>query len=116
MTLVVKLILDGVEVDEVAHACARVPSHVVCVHVDFSEELDHFVSVCDVGLCARCGSGQAGSAFILAIGLGGGHLGKRKRVGDLEDAVLFHANKASGGGGREQLAARGCDLDCDLFS
>jgi hypothetical protein len=121
LVLVVELVLDGVEVDEVAHARARVPAHVVGVHIHFPEELDHLVAVCDVLLGPGSAGGEVGSLVILVVvvavaGVDVRDCGLRegKRICDFEHAVLFHAHQAARGQGREGLSARSGDLDCDL--
>jgi hypothetical protein len=99
LVLVVELVLDGVQVDEVAHARARVPADVVCVHVHFPEELDHLVAICDVLLGARSSSGEVGSLVVLVvvvavarIRLCSSDLRERERICDFEHAVLLHAH------------------------
>jgi len=114
LALVVELVLDGVEVDEVAHARARVPAHVVRVHVDFPEELDHLVAVRDVGLETWGARSEVGRGLVLAVRLRSGGFGEGKRVCNFEDAVLLHADQAAGSQGWERLAAGGGDLDRDL--
>lgn len=115
LALVVELVLDGVQVDEVAHAGACVPAHIVRVHVDLAQELDHLVAIGDVLFGAGSSGGKAGSRVVLAVF--GGHmsdLGERERICDFEDAVLLHADDAARGEGWERFAACGSNLDCDL--
>lgn len=112
--LVEVLILDGLEVDKVAHAGAGVPADVVGVHVDFAQKLDHLVAVCDVLLSAGSRSSSVAGRVALAIAGGGGRLGEGERVGDLEDAVLLHAHQASRRYAGERLAAGRRKLDSHL--
>ena len=112
--LVEVLVLDGLEVDKVAHAGACEPTDVVRVHIDLAQELDHLVAVCDVLLGAGSRSSQVAGRVTLAIVGGGGRLGEGERVGDLQDAVLLHAHQASGRYTGERLAAGSRELDSHL--
>lgn len=114
LALVIELVLDCVQVDKVAHACACVPAHVVCVHVDLSEELDHLVAVCDVLLGAGGTGSEVCDGLVLSIGLRGRHFGEGERVCDLQYTILLHTNYAAGRKRREGFAARSSDLDRDL--
>lgn len=40
-----ELVLDEILVDEISHIRARVPTHALCVHIDFSQHFDHIVLV-----------------------------------------------------------------------
>ena len=82
--LVEELVLDRVEVDEVAHARARVPADVVRVHVDLGQQLDHLILICDVCLCTRRrGSKVCG---VVPVVIRGGNVDGREGEagGDLE--------------------------------
>jgi hypothetical protein len=99
LVLVVELVLDGVEVDEVAHARARVPAHVVGVHVHFPEELNHLVPVCDVLFGTGSASGEVGGLVVLVVVVAvtgvdvrNSGLGEGERVRDFKHAVLLHAH------------------------
>lgn len=118
LLLVEELVLDGVEVDEVAHAGAGVPADILGVNVDLAQELDHLVLVGDIGLGARSGGSGALLGIMRALG---GHVdgGEGEAVGDLQRAVDVHADDGTGGGGGEGLGAvlddlhdhKGLDLD-----
>jgi hypothetical protein len=114
LALVEVLVLDRVQVDKVAHACACVPAHVVRVHVDLPEELDHLVSVCDILLGAGSTGGKVCDSLVLSIGLRGRDLREGERVCDFEYAVLLHTDNAAGCERRERFAAGSSDLDRDL--
>lgn len=89
------LVLDGVQVDKVAHACAGVPAHVVCVHVDFTEELDHLVAVGDVLLGTGSGCGKVCGCLVLSIGLCRRYVWEGERVCDLQNPILLHTDYAT---------------------
>lgn len=52
--LVEELVLNCVQVDEIAHARACVPANVVRVDVHFPQKLDHLVLVCEICLGTGC--------------------------------------------------------------
>lgn len=112
--LVEVLVLDRLQVDKVAHACACVPAHVVRVHVDLAQELDHLVAVCDVLLGTGSRSSKVAGRVALAIVGSGGCLREGERVGNFEHAVLFHAHQASGSYAGERLSAGCRKLDSHL--
>lgn len=58
LLLVVILVLDDVEIHEIAHVGAGVPSHVVRIRVHLPQHLDHFRLV--NGICLRAGSRRCG--------------------------------------------------------
>lgn len=97
LILVVELVLDGVQVDEVAHACARVPANVVRVHVHLPEELDHLVAVCNVLLRAGSRCGKVCGTVVLPICLSRRDLREGERICDFQDAILLHADQAARG-------------------
>ena len=105
LLLVEELILDGIHVDKVAHARARVPTDVVRIHVDLPQEFDHLVLVCAVGLragrrsCDVCGRLLLVAVCSRDIDGGEGEAGR-----DLEEAGLLqglHADEGAGGHGGE---------------
>lgn len=118
LLLVEELVLDSVEVDEVAHAGAGVPADVLGVDIDLAQELDHLVLVGDVGLGTR---GGGSNALLAVMGAINGSIDGREReaVGDLQGAVDVHADERAGCGGGEGLGAvldhlhdhKGLDLD-----
>ena len=114
--LVEVLVLDGLEVDEVAHARACVPADVVRVYVDFAQELDHLVSVCDVLLGAGSGSSKVAGVVALAVVGGGSCLREGERVGDFEGSVLLHAHQGTCSYAGERLSAGSSELDGHLQS
>ena len=125
LLLVKVLVLDGVEVDKVAHVGAQVPADVLGVHVDLPQELEHFTLVCVVGL----GSGRC-SCLVLAVVVvvivvvvvvvvvcRGRIRGvwERERVCDLELSVDVHSDNGASCNGRESLGAVLDDAHDDLF-
>lgn len=114
LALVEVLVLDGVQVDKVPHARAGVPAHVVRVHVDLTEELDHLIAVCDVLLGAGSGRCEVCSRLVLSVGLCGRYVGEGERVCDFQHRVLFHADYTTRRNRRERLAAGSSDFNRNL--
>lgn len=105
LALVVKLVLDHVHVDEVAHVGAGVPSNAVGISVDFAQHADHLCRVSGVCLGARGGGGRVGSGVLKVRLSGDFDDGEWESVGDLERAIDIHTDDGTGGGGREGLGA-----------
>lgn len=120
LLLVEELVLDHVQVNEIAHACAHVPANIICVHVHLPEELDHLVLVCDVRLCARSCRCEIRRIVLvvvvvaIAVLCGDIDSGKRKCVGDLKSAIYIHAHERAGRGGRKGCAAVFDNFENDL--
>lgn len=105
LALVVKLVLDHVHVDEVAHVGAGVPSNAVGISVDLAQHADHLCRVRGVCLGARSSSGRVGSG-VVKVRLGGDFDdGEWESVGDLEGAIDIHSDDRAGGSGGEGLGA-----------
>ena len=119
LALVVILVLDETDVNKVAHGSARVPPDVVGVNVDFLKVADHVVLVDDVGLGAGGGGGQGRGVVLVGAGttVETGEVDSREweGVGDLEEAVLVHADEGAGGSGREAGGAVLHDFHDDLY-
>ena len=111
LLLVEELVLDRVQVDEVAHACAHVPANIVRVHVHLPEELDHLILVRGVRLCARgrrCevrGVVLVATVVAIAVLCGDIDSGEGECVGDLKSAIYVHAHERASRWCREGRAA-----------
>lgn len=103
--LIVELVLDEVQVDKVAHGGACVPTNVVGVDVDLLEVSDHLILVVNVVLLSGSSSGDLRSIVLVAIGRSGVDGRERERVGDLEKALVLHANDGSSRNRRESRRA-----------
>lgn len=105
LALVVKLVLDHVHVDEVAHVGAGVPSDAVGISVDLAQHADHLCGVGSVCLGTRSGSGRVGSG-VVKVRLGGDFDdGEWEGVGDFEGAIDIHTDDRAGRSGGEGLGA-----------
>lgn len=105
LALVVKLVLDHVHVDEVAHVGAGVPSDAVGISVDLAQHANHLCGVRGVCLSTRSGSGGVGSG-VVKVRLGGNFDdGEWESVGDLEGAIDIHTDDCAGCSGGEGLGA-----------
>jgi hypothetical protein len=99
LLLVEELVLDRVQVDEVAHACAHVPANIVRVHVHLPEELDHLILVRGVRLCARGRRCEVRCVvlvvIVVAIAVLCGYIdsGERECVGNLKSTIYIHAHE-----------------------
>ena len=115
LILIKKLVLNRVHRDKIPHIGTCIPAHIIRIHIDFAQELDHFVLVGDVGLCAG-GSGCDVGGVVLAAAVRGGDIdgGEGERVCDLEGAVYVHADEGAGCGGGEGLRGVLDDFHHDL--
>lgn len=94
--LVKVLVLDHVDIYEIPQICARIPPGIICIHVDFSQLLDHLDLVTRIRLGSRGSCRQiCGGIIIIVMSICWGCLDrwKRKGVGDFEACGLVHANK-----------------------
>lgn len=94
-----ELVFDGVQVDEVAHACARVPADIIRIHVHFSEELDHLVLIGDVRLGAGCCGRKVCAVVAMIVGGGGVDGREREARSNFEQprlAVRLHSHEGTG--------------------
>jgi len=64
--LVEILVLDGVDVDKVAHVGAHVPADILSIYVDLAQELDHLVLVSVVRLGPGSGGGLTLAVVVVA--------------------------------------------------
>lgn len=113
--LVKALILDEVDVDEIAQVRTGVPPHVVGVHIDFTQHSDHLSLVGSVGFGTRgrCCAVEV-LLFILRLGR---QIDDREReaICDFEAAFDIHTNKTSSRSGWKTACAVLEDLHDDLF-
>lgn len=108
--LVKVLVLNHVQVDEIAHVGARVPTNIIRIDIDLAKHPDHLRLVDGIGLCAGSGSGRVrGGGVKVRLGR---HLddGEGKAVRDLDAASNIHTNNGTGDGGREGLGTVFDDL------
>jgi hypothetical protein len=112
--LVVKLVLDEVHVDKVAHGGTCVPTNVVGIDVDLLEVSDHLVLVGNVLLLSGSSSGELRGIALVAIGGGGVDGREREGVGDFKKAFTLHSNNSSSRNRRESRRAVLGDLHNNL--
>lgn len=96
LLLVKVLILDHVQVEEVAHVSARVPPHILSVDIDFTQHANHLGLIDRVGLCTRS---SCRSIWRRGINVRfWRHLddGERERIGDLERASNIQPDERPG--------------------
>lgn len=108
LLLVVVLVFDRVLVDKVAQVRARIPTHVVRIHIHFAQLLDHLDLVGSVGLGTRgSGSEVRRSVLIVVMAVRRGDLDGRKRKGvcHLQGGYDVHADEKAGRNGGESLRA-----------
>ena len=102
------LILDHVEVDEIAQIRAGIPADVVGVHVDLAKLFDHFHLICSINFGPRGGGCQVRRRVLVVmmiIGRGNVNGGKRERVRDLQVGLDVHTDQKTGRGCGKGLSA-----------
>lgn len=108
LLLVEELVFDQTRVDEVAHIRACIPSHVIGVHVNLSQILDHLVGVCYVCLGSWCCCCKIrGGHVVVGVRIRGCDIcrGEGERVGDFESRIYIHSNNRSRCCGWERCSA-----------
>lgn len=119
LLLVEELVLDQICVDEVAHASAGVPSHIVGVHVHFSKVFDHLILVGNVRFGAWGGRSNIRGRILVTIRRGDVDSRVWEGICDLQRASNLHSHNETSRNAGKGLAGvldnfhdhKGLDLD-----